>query len=232
MNNKVIRGEIKMNQLLAKTIKHLTLSTILLGGLLASFAANAFDLPGISPSGFGFESDATIGWQKKGKKYTNSGDAKKVTAELYVSDSLSYLVEDLTFKLTANHDATVALGPGSFLNGDLQIKGIITELGIDDITVLYEADLTSFNFSGFGVDALFGYNTEMTFCHAALTAYCTPAESVYMEIQDGQSFNLDSKKFSANGFQVTTVPVPAAVWLFGSGLLGMVSIAKRKKRTA
>jgi hypothetical protein len=25
------------------------------------------------------------------------------------------------------------------------------------------------------------------------------------------------------------VPVPAAVWLFGSGLLGLVGIAKRKK---
>ena len=29
--------------------------------------------------------------------------------------------------------------------------------------------------------------------------------------------------------QVQTVPVPAAVWLFGSGLLGLVGIARRKK---
>ncbi len=28
---------------------------------------------------------------------------------------------------------------------------------------------------------------------------------------------------------VTTVPVPAAVWLFGSGLLGLVGVARRKK---
>ena len=28
---------------------------------------------------------------------------------------------------------------------------------------------------------------------------------------------------------VTAVPVPAAVWLFGSGLLGLVGIARRKK---
>jgi hypothetical protein len=100
------------------------------------------------------------------------------------------------------------------------------------VETLYEADLTSFAFSGFGVNALFGYNTMMTFCNAAIAAYCTPAESVYMGILDGGDFNLNSKKFSANGFQVTTVPVPAAVWLFGSGLLGMVSVAKRKKRAA
>jgi hypothetical protein len=122
------------------------------------------------------------------------------------------------------------------LDGTLSIKGQIIglppELAMTKVEALYEADLTSFNFSGFGVNAQFGYNTEMTYCHAEIAAYCTDAESVYMEIQDGQSFNLDSRKFSANSFQVTTVPVPAAVWLFGSGLLGMVSIAKRKKRAA
>lgn len=34
--------------------------------------------------------------------------------------------------------------------------------------------------------------------------------------------------FSAN-FNMTAVPVPAAVWLFGSGLLGLVGVARRKK---
>ena len=30
-------------------------------------------------------------------------------------------------------------------------------------------------------------------------------------------------------FTVTAVPVPAAIWLFGSGLLGLVGVARRKK---
>jgi hypothetical protein len=33
-----------------------------------------------------------------------------------------------------------------------------------------------------------------------------------------------------NEAQVSAVPVPAAVWLFGSGLLGLVGIARRKKK--
>ena len=30
-------------------------------------------------------------------------------------------------------------------------------------------------------------------------------------------------------FANTTVPVPAAVWLFGSGLIGLIGVARRKK---
>ena len=37
--------------------------------------------------------------------------------------------------------------------------------------------------------------------------------------------------FTADAF-VTVIPVPAAVWLFGSGLLGLVGIARRKKAAA
>ena len=32
-----------------------------------------------------------------------------------------------------------------------------------------------------------------------------------------------------NGYVLETVPIPATVWLFGSGLLGLIGIARRKK---
>ena len=35
--------------------------------------------------------------------------------------------------------------------------------------------------------------------------------------------------WDANSFSVTAVPVPAAVWLFGSGLIGLAGFARRKK---
>jgi len=37
------------------------------------------------------------------------------------------------------------------------------------------------------------------------------------------------KKFGTVGVVVNPVPVPAAVWLFGSGLLGLIGIARRNK---
>jgi len=38
-----------------------------------------------------------------------------------------------------------------------------------------------------------------------------------------------STTFSWSSSTVSAVPVPAAVWLFGSGLLGLIGIARRKK---
>lgn len=35
--------------------------------------------------------------------------------------------------------------------------------------------------------------------------------------------------WDTNSFSTTVVPVPAAVWLFGSGLLGLVGVARRKR---
>ncbi|MDX2487444.1 MAG: VPLPA-CTERM sorting domain-containing protein [Gammaproteobacteria bacterium] len=32
-----------------------------------------------------------------------------------------------------------------------------------------------------------------------------------------------------DNFTITAVPVPAAIWLFGSGLIGLIGIARRKK---
>jgi hypothetical protein len=38
-----------------------------------------------------------------------------------------------------------------------------------------------------------------------------------------------SYKLVLKGGHVSAVPVPAAVWLFGSGLIGLTGLAKRKK---
>ena len=50
------------------------------------------------------------------------------------------------------------------------------------------------------------------------------------QIQDGSSFDGFIARWRLEGTMNTSaVPVPAAVWLFGSGLLGLVGVARRKK---
>ena len=44
----------------------------------------------------------------------------------------------------------------------------------------------------------------------------------------GGAFEFFNANFNAN---LTPVPVPAAVWLFGSGLLGLIGVARRRKST-
>ena len=41
--------------------------------------------------------------------------------------------------------------------------------------------------------------------------------------------NCDVRRFAPFSHDATYVPVPAAVWLFGSGLLGLVGVARRRK---
>lgn len=52
-------------------------------------------------------------------------------------------------------------------------------------------------------------------------------------IVNDASFNLATGSWTASSFSMTPVapvPVPAAVWLFGSGLLGTFALTRRKKR--
>jgi len=45
----------------------------------------------------------------------------------------------------------------------------------------------------------------------------------------GGDVDIQNVNLSRCAFDTTVVPVPAAVWLFGSGLIGLVGIARRKK---
>ncbi|MEW8366491.1 MAG: hypothetical protein AB2700_09655, partial [Candidatus Thiodiazotropha taylori] len=47
-------------------------------------------------------------------------------------------------------------------------------------------------------------------------------------LPDGIDFTSDSGVF----LSVNPVPIPAAAWLFGSGLLGFIGVSQRKRRLA
>jgi hypothetical protein len=58
-------------------------------------------------------------------------------------------------------------------------------------------------------------------------------ERMIMNIRDGLNLNGANSVTSWTGVAdgIAVVPVPAAVWLFGSGLIGLVGLAKRKRNS-
>jgi hypothetical protein len=114
------------------------------------------------------------------------------------------------------------------LIGTVKVNGILSGMTLDPVKLM-TADLTGdWDISGDG--KLIGFNTTNIDCADILPVLCTDAEVVYINLAD--ALDMDTSKFSTNGTALTSVPVPAAVWLFGSGILGLASVAMRKRKTA
>ena len=88
--------------------------------------------------------------------------------------------------------------------------------------------------SGFGVDA---YSSPAHSGASSLPgAYCPSTEEWYqwypnIESCPGGTVDVWTYGISADYTKpvISAIPVPAAVWLFGSGLVGLIGIARRKK---
>jgi hypothetical protein len=165
--------------------------------------------------------------------YSKINSSTRALKATYASDlgvsSLVYTnkvfgISNTTYSLTANFNNS-----NVFQNGTVSISGKITGLGINTTQTLMTANLTKFA-TGYGGYVL-GFNTSNIVCNPLINAYsqCTTAESIYIGIFKSFNFKTD---FSTKGYALTSVPIPAAAWLFGSGLLGLVGIARRKKKTS
>lgn len=149
------------------------------------------------------------------------------------------------------------LGAGDFILGDattLTINGtgtgIITNFSPFTVTDITDVDfvLTATRGSNNGVDYLFT-NGTITAGAYINTTFNTLTMSEIFGFADF-SADLANGGRIEGGFMLTgdiasnfggdtliakaspVVPVPAAVWLFGSGLLGLVGVARRKKAAA
>jgi len=128
----------------------------------------------------------------------------------------------------------------STASNTIVITGTVVSLGIiDSDTVLLTG---SFNDGGwsFGSAGVPGLNVftgtgEDTKSEALLTALGAPLNQQF----DFFGFSLDSNyaggvvstditNTASTGKDVPEVPIPAAAWLFGSGLVGLVGVARRK----
>jgi hypothetical protein len=156
----------------------------------------------------------------------SSSSVLKVTAastsSIFIVPKSPYLygISSTTYNLTANFNSS-----GVFTSGNVVITGKFN--GSSTSTTLMTANLTKFGKSSDGY--IWGFNTNNIVCSAAINAAakgCTTAEVVYLGLFSAQKSL--TKSWSTKGVALTSVPVPAAAWLFGSGLVGLVSIGRRK----
>jgi hypothetical protein len=185
--------------------------------LAGTTSAYALSLQGITPSGTPvFINSVKVRLNKNGGLRAFSNGQGKTFSFF---DGSSLRTGFGLFDLRTTVDSS-----GNISGGTVSIKGKGDDFGLPDsgdMVTLMTADLVSANLTENG--SLWGFNTENIFCAVELGVSCTNKESVYLVLNSafGGSF---TDKFTASGTAHTTVPVPAAAWLFGSalGLLGWV----------
>lgn len=191
-----------------------TLASALIIALFGNTSAFAFSLPGITPSGSpAFTNNVRVHMNPHGRLRMWG---RNQTFSLETMDDFMVGTRG-TYKLNAYFS-----DDGVFESGYVSLRGKIEQLGISTKKIdLMSAKLTSANI----VDDpyLLGFNTTNIWCAPELMLNCTESESVYVALSKAFSGEI-GRNFMTDGIAVTTVPVPAAVWLFGSslGLLGWV----------
>jgi hypothetical protein len=224
-----------------KTIKSITFAGVmgvLAFGSTASFAyselcpdggagpLNGCVIPGsgVTPGSypmFDLVVDVKAKEDKGGKIDIQAKNYKGSLASVFALDGLTIeTLEKPKFKLKATID-------GGVLSGDVQIKGKINGEKVE-----MKADLAG-EFDASPDYTLWGFDTANIQCNDALNAYiggggCTSNEVVYLNLLEPVDPTLGPGKIHTAGRAITSVPLPAAVWLFGSGLLGLITVSRRR----
>jgi len=187
-----------------------------------AYGANFSSLPGIgTPSLPAFGTYVNANFTKG-----SSSSVLKVTQassySTFITPFSPYVkaISSTSYTLTANFTSAGAFNP---VGSNVVIKGKLDGI----YQTLMTADLTAFAKSTNGY--LWGFNTDNIACSAAINTLahgCTTSEVVYLGLVSAQKYL--TKSWKTKGVALTSVPVPAAVWLLGSGLVGLASIGRRK----
>jgi hypothetical protein len=151
-------------------------------------------------------------------------------------------------KYDAKGDFVLNMGSGDYLiekgrihinarikikkDGTLKLTGKGWIKGIDPFGGKNKKTLVKFDNNGdfsflWDADGEDVFGMSITNIECLLWDFCTNTETFYAIGEFGT--RTDRIKLKDGVLGVTTIPVPAAVWLFGSGLLGLAGMARRKK---
>ena len=127
-----------------------------------------------------------------------------------ISGDVSNISIDETFDLQSGVNSD-----GTSYTGTLTIGSLLTA-SFEDLTY------SEIYFPGTSILLSTGFDATLTYTGGSLMGSYTGG------VLTG-NISADLVNINATVAEVQVVPVPAAVWLFGSGLLGLAGIARRKK---
>jgi len=146
----------------------------------------------------------------------------------FMADSLG------TYDLNISYDSTVltfqsATFGDSTLGDQLDLFGlgsITADIPGSDVVEVYEVSLDSPS----DLDSLQPGTFELvTLSFSANAVGVSSIDISVIDLGDANGYLLSASTINGGTITVSAVPIPAAVWLFYSGLLGLIGIAKRKK---
>jgi hypothetical protein len=231
-----------MHRVLA--IAALAMSTLVCTSSFAATTCDSNALPGLVAGSYPcFVTDVNLTWTpvipKPSKKNPNPQVTKGTLSASYISggkstlfksDTQFALITDTIFSFSIDLLLDKNTNMWTTKGGSLSIDGIT--LGATKSSNLMSAKFTGvwgYDY-GLGDHNLIGFNTTKIRCSKDVNTYvngCTTDEVLYFDI--GSAFINPQIASNLAAVAYTSVPLPTAVWLFGSGLLGLVGISRRKK---
>ena len=184
------------------------------------FPLNGCSLPGVRDGSFPYIDNVvavTAKVDNSGKETITAKNYKGSLSNLFYDDTGTVSsISSMKFSLKATIDAGQA-------SGSIKVSGTI-----GGAKGSMTADIGP-EFASSADNTLWGFNTNNMVCKDGLEAICSTGEVVYLNLLEALPGSQDTNtKVSTAGRAITSLPVPAAAWLFGSGLLGLLAVSRRR----